>query len=143
MKIRSVMTPCPYKIKSSESIDEALEMMGLRNIRHLPVVEDGDIIGVLTERDIIVSKHVCDTSGYCPLVGDICSKDPLIVDIESPLGEVTKEMASEKAEVALIADESGNFVGIFTTNDACRVITMLFEEGHRVFLSKKKLHLSF
>ena len=128
MKINSVMTPCPYTINSTQSIDQALEMMGVRGIRHLPVVENGDLIGVLTEQYITVAKTVCDTSGYCPLVGDICKKDPLVADSEALVADVAAEMASQKAEVALVADDNGNFLGIFTTTDACRVLSMMFEE---------------
>ena len=128
MQISSVMTPCPYTIHASASIDEALEMMGVRGIRHLPVVENGDLLGVLSERDIAVAKNVCDTSGYCPLVGDICHKDPLVADGDATVAEVAKEMAEEKAEVALIADSEGNFLGIFTTIDACKTLALAFDE---------------
>lgn len=128
MQISSVMTPCPYTINSSSSIDEALEMMGVRGIRHLPVVENGDLLGVLSERDIAVAKNVCDTSGYCPLVGDICQKEPLVADGDASVGEVAAEMAEEKADVALISDAEGNFLGIFTNTDAYRVLAMLVNE---------------
>ncbi|MCB0318416.1 MAG: CBS domain-containing protein [Bdellovibrionales bacterium] len=128
MKISDVMTPCPYTINSSQSIEQAVEMMTVRGIRHLPVVENGELLGILTEQYIKVAKTVCDTSGYCPLVGEICQKDPLVAESDATVADVATEMAKEKAEVALIADSDGNFLGIFTTNDACRVLAMLFEE---------------
>ena len=128
MKISEVMTPCPYHISGTASIKAALEMMAIRNIRHLPVVEDGDLVGVVSERDLKLSKFVCDATNYCPLLRDLVQTEPLIVFGEQEIAAVAQSMAERKADVALVSDHDGNFVGIFTTNDACRLIHMILEE---------------
>ena len=46
------MTPFPYSIGRGESILAARDMMNLHGIRHLPVMEDNRLIGVVTDRDI-------------------------------------------------------------------------------------------
>ena len=129
MKISQVMTPCPYHISGTAGMEAAIEMMAIRNIRHLPVVEDGDLIGVVSDRDLRLSKFVCETTKYCPLLRDLCQQEPLIVLADQDVSEVAKSMAEVKADVALVSDESGNFVGIFTTNDACRLIHIILEEA--------------
>ena len=129
MKISQVMTPCPYHISGTAGMEAAIEMMAIRNIRHLPVVEDGDLIGVVSDRDLRLSKFVCEATKYCPLIRDLCHQEPLIVLADQDVSDVAKSMADVKADVALVSDEAGNFVGIFTTNDACRLINMILEEA--------------
>jgi len=128
MKIADIMTPCPYRIGASTSLDEALEKMSLRNIRHLPVIEGSRLVGVLSERDARLSKLVCEVTGNCPTAGAVCSTDPHIFQAEDDVSIVAKEMAERKIDCALVADEAGNFVGIFTTTDACRLIHLILEE---------------
>lgn len=128
MQIADVMTPCPYKIEASKGVDEALKVMDLRSISHLPVVGGDEVIGVVSKKDLEVAKHVCDSTSYCPTVGDICREDPYFVDSTTLLAEVTSAMAAKKTDYALVTDADGNFVGIFTTTDACRVVTLLLNE---------------
>ena len=129
MKMSDVMTPCPYRISGDASVTEALEAMHVRDIRHLPVVAEGSLIGVLTERDARLSEFSCKETGHCPRVGAICSKDPLVVQDTQEVSEVALEMADRKIECALVSDAEGNFVGIFTTSDACRLIYLLLDKS--------------
>lgn len=128
MKIAQVMTPCPYHVLGSSDVDHALEMMGIRNIRHLPVVEEGDLLGVVSKRDLELSKFVCQSTKHCPALSDLVQTDPLVVLDSADVAEVAKEMANKKVEVALVADTNGNFVGIFTTSDACNLVHTILEE---------------
>ena len=129
MKMSDVMTPCPYRISGDASITEALEAMRVRGIRHLPVVAEGNLVGVLMERDARLSEFTCKESGHCPRVGAICLKNPLVVQDTQEVSEVAFEMAEKKLECALISDSEGNFVGIFTTTDACRLIYLLLDKA--------------
>jgi CBS domain-containing protein len=47
-----VMTPTPDTVKSSDSVVHALEMMNTRRYRHLPVVDQGKLIGIVSIRDL-------------------------------------------------------------------------------------------
>ena len=109
-------------------MDDAIEKMTLRNIRHLPVIENGRLIGLLSERDARLSKMVCEVTGNCPSAGSVCSTNPHIFQADDDVSMVAKEMAERKIDCALVADEAGNFVGIFTTTDACRLIHLILEE---------------
>jgi len=53
MKVADVMTPEPITIESVSSIDRALELMDRLDIRHLPVMEDGRLAGILSDRDVL------------------------------------------------------------------------------------------
>lgn len=123
--IKNFMTPCPYTVNADTSLDKALEMMKLRSIRHLPVVSDGNLIGVVAERDILVSQMVCQTTKFCPSVGDICFKEPLIFTESTTLSDVALKLAESREDCAIISDDAGNFVGIFTTTDACKALHLV------------------
>lgn len=51
--LRDVMTPSPLSVASDVSILDAAQMMGERNLRHLPVVEGGNLVGVVSIRDVL------------------------------------------------------------------------------------------
>jgi acetoin utilization protein AcuB len=53
MKVADVMTPEPVTIESVSSLDRALELMDRLDIRHLPVLEDGRLAGILSDRDVL------------------------------------------------------------------------------------------
>jgi len=128
MKISNCMTNCPHRITADTSLDEALESMQLKGIRHLPVVDDGELIGVLSERDAKLTIAVCQEKGFCPQVSEICQKEPHLVHSDDDLSAVTSEMAEKKMDYALVADDSGAVIGIFTTTDALRLVSIMADE---------------
>ena len=46
--IKSVMTPFPYSIETERSLDDARAMMNRHNVHHLPVMQNGRLIGVIS-----------------------------------------------------------------------------------------------
>ena len=51
--LRDVMTPSPLTIGADDSILAAAALMGERSIRHLPVVEGGNLVGIVSIRDVL------------------------------------------------------------------------------------------
>lgn len=128
MKIKSVMSPSARKIPASATLQEALDIFGRFSIRHLPVVDGEDIIGVLTESDTRLALAVCSTAGSCPAVGKVCRPDPYVVGADDPVSDVVRKMADKKYDCALVADDEDNFVGIVTTTDVCRLLSLMLDE---------------
>ncbi len=128
MEIGLIMTPCAHTIPSTASLQEALESMWEKRVRHLPVIEDGQVVGVLSESDLLLSKSICLTTGYCPNVGEIYRKEPKFVKASTSASEVTAAMTQDKLDAVLITDGGGRVIGIFTTTDVCRLAYNLLEE---------------
>lgn len=128
MKISDVMTPCPHFISSKASLDEAMNKMQLRSIRHLPVVDNGELLGVLSERDVLLSQMVCKATNYCPTVGDTCVGTVYAVKSDQEVADVAHEMAESKLDCAIIIDEKEAVVGIFTSTDAFRLLHLSIRE---------------
>ena len=127
LQITDIMTPCPNTIESHKCVADAKQLMQIGGIRHLPVVEDGDLVGILSEREVQLAEIVEKAMGGMPRVGDICQKDPHVVFDDTPLAEIASEVAERKIDCALIVDKDAGLIGIFTTVDACRCIQVLLE----------------
>lgn len=53
MHVRDSMTPAPITITLTESLQGAMELMAMKRIRHLPVIDEtGKLIGLVTDRDL-------------------------------------------------------------------------------------------
>jgi acetoin utilization protein AcuB len=128
-RISSVMTPFPHSIEMTASIAEARKMMRELEIRHLPVVDNGVLVGVVTDRDI---KLALDPGLGLPAdtelsVRNVCIRDPFVVDVTAALDQVLMEMAARHIGSALVTKHD-RLAGIFTVTDACRHYARLLRE---------------
>ncbi len=116
------MTPLPYSVAIDARIAEAREVMAEHDVRHLPVTDDGELVGVITERDIaLVLDPELDVPFHEELrVRTVCVRDAYVVGPEEPLATVLAEMARRRIGSALVAIH-GQLLGIFTVTDACRL----------------------
>ena len=112
-KVKSVMSPFPYSITSIESLDRAAEMMASHGIRHLPVVDDERLVGVISARDLSRAGEGARS------VRDVAHLEAYVVDLSTPIDRVLLHMAEEHIDAALVV-KKGRLVGIFTFTDACQ-----------------------
>ncbi len=119
--IKLVLTPFPFSIEIDASIAEARAMMREHDIHHLPVVEDGALIGVLSEREVRLLEASRRGDGDGVRVGDACVRDVYAVDVDTPLDEVLQALADSHRGSALVL-KNGKLVGIMTASDGCRVL---------------------
>jgi acetoin utilization protein AcuB len=114
--LASCMTPLPFTVGPDDSLRMARTIMRDHGIRHLPVVADERLVGVLSERDA-TSQSATGRN----VVRDAMTPAPFVVQIEAPLAEVAREMARRKLGSTIVLDGE-RVVGIFTTMDALRVL---------------------
>ena len=117
--VKAVMTPFPWYVDAGESLARASEVMAEHEIRHLPVTEDGTLVGVLSERDVGAAEshrpgELGEVTGR-----DVCAMDAYVVELTAPLDVVLLGMAERRIGSALVA-KRGKLVGILTATDACR-----------------------
>jgi acetoin utilization protein AcuB len=117
------MTPCPRTIERDAMMSEARAEMRRLNVRHLPVVDGGELVGIVSERDLSFAERFVDARDTA--VGDVMTTEPYLAVPYAPLADVAFEMAKQKYGAAIIVD-AGNVVGVFTAIDALRAIA----EGH-------------
>ncbi len=118
--IQKFMTAMPHTVGKDIPIKKALELMREHQIRHLPVQEAGKLVGVLTDRDLKLAASF--EGAYKLAVDEVMTSDPYTVRPEAPLDQVVLEMAEHKYGCAIVQQENGKVVGIFTSIDALRVL---------------------
>lgn len=118
--IEKYMTAMPHTINAQLPMQEAVKLMNSHGIRHLPVQDGGRLVGVLTDRDVKLASSFTDADKL--RVEDVMTNDPYTTQPQSALDEVVDEMAEKKFGCAVVLQENGRVVGIFTANDGLRVL---------------------
>ena len=119
--LKTAMTPFPYSVDIEASFDEASELMGHHNVRHLPVTDNRSVVGVITDKDMTSAMNLHSSSGASASlnVRDLYMADPYIVSVDEPLDNVLMTMAQRHIGSAIVT-RAGKLVGMFTSVDACR-----------------------
>ncbi len=129
-KIEKYMTPMPHTIGSKIPMDKAIDLMRTHRIRHLPVQEEGKLVGVLTDRDIKLASSFTQ-EGSVLQVDDIMTPDPYTITPQASLDVVVAEMAEHRYGCAIVVQENGKVVGIFTAVDGLRVLNEIIHQNYR------------
>jgi acetoin utilization protein AcuB len=120
------MTTSPYSIGQEQRLSQAHRLMREHNIRHLPVLHGGLLVGVLSDRDLHLIETLRDVDPEKVLIEEAMSPTVYTVSPKAMLDEVVREMAHHKYGCAVVID-NGKVVGVFTTIDAMRVFADLLE----------------
>jgi CBS domain-containing protein len=123
------MTPFPYSVDVEAPVDEALRFMREHKIRHLPVTQDGKLVGMISDRDIklMLGPDFAYPNARELKVRDAYVADSYIVDLATPLVQVLSHMAEHRLGSALVTRHD-KLAGVFTTTDACRVFAEYLQQ---------------
>jgi acetoin utilization protein AcuB len=122
-QVIAFMTPFPHSIDVDAPLEDAHRLMREHRFRHLPVMSGGEIVGVLTDRDIkLVLGPDFGTPDERELrVRDAYVERPCVVPASTPVAKVARVMAQNRIGSAIVT-KHGKLVGIFTVTDACRAL---------------------
>ena len=120
------MTKNPHCIGHDQPLSKAHERMRELRVRHLPVLDGGKLVGILSQRDLFFLETLRDVNPAKVSVEEAMSADVYVVPPERPLGEVAAKMVQSKLGCAVVA-RGGHVTGIFTTSDALRVLVNIVE----------------
>jgi acetoin utilization protein AcuB len=124
--VQKYMTYVPQSIGFDQTIAQARAYMRKLHIRHLPVLKGGELIGVITDRDINLVLGFNDTDADTLKVEEAFTPDPYFTSPTTLLSEVVAHMAEKKYGCALVVDNH-KLVGIFTETDAYKALAELLE----------------
>lgn len=124
-RVRDFMTVCPLTIGLSQPLSVAHEMMRARRIRHLPVLDNGDLVGVVSIGDLHLIETLKGVDPSVVTVEEAMTPEPYAVKADAPIGDVALEMATRRYGSAIVM-ERGKVVGMFTTVDALYALAMVF-----------------
>jgi acetoin utilization protein AcuB len=127
-KIRAHMTPTPHSIGRDQPLTRAHALMREYQIRHLPVLDGGVLVGLLSDRDLHLIETLRDVDPERVSVEEAMSPIVYAVGPDAPLDQVLDEMAKHKYGCAVVMQQQ-QVIGIFTTSDVCRTLAALLR-GH-------------
>lgn len=122
--IRDSMTKSVHTIGASLTLADAAKLMKKHQIRHLPVLDNGALVGLVSDRDVQMISGMSELDPTCILVEDAMSQAPWTVEPTTPLLDVATHMAESKVGSAVVM-EHDKVVGVFTTTDGMRVLAEL------------------
>ena len=127
-RVGAAMTPFPYFTRPQDNVEKVERMMNEHEIRHIPVLEDGRVVGIVSERDfhIPVSPVLPKIDKQQILVRDVAFYDPYVVEIDTPLDQVVSKMAEDRIGSAIVV-KKGKLVGILSVIDVCHVLADLLK----------------
>lgn len=120
-EINQYMTAGPHTIGPGNSLATARKVMLDYGVRHLPVLDGGRIVGLLSERDLLLVESLPGVNPTDVRVEDAMVQSPFLVPRHAPLAEVVATMAERKLGSAVVT-EGEKVVGVFTTVDALRAL---------------------
>lgn len=123
-------TPAPYQVGVSEPISVVRQLMHQTGIRHLPVVENNKPVGIISSRDIALMEMLGPYDDM--LAKDVMHSDPFTVVSGSTLETAALEMSSRKIGSAIVVDDEGCLVGIFTSTDALNALVEILRDDDTI-----------
>lgn len=112
-----IMTPDPVTIAPRESLQRAAQLMDEFNVGALPVCEDRQVLGIITDRDIAVRAVAIGQDPGKTRVGDVMSSTVRLCGRDADAHEVLLEMARVQIRRLLVQDEAGQLVGVISLGD--------------------------
>jgi acetoin utilization protein AcuB len=143
MRIKDVMTKNPVTADSETLVLDAQRIMRENNIRRLPVLDKGKLVGIITKHDLLEAAPSPATSlsvfelNYLLAkmkVKEIMKKNPVTITPDTPFEEALR-LGQEKKIGSFPVVENGKLVGITTESDIIRFVTRVLgikEEGSRI-----------
>jgi acetoin utilization protein AcuB len=122
--IETFMTRSPHCIGKDQKLVTAQALMRAGRLRHLPVLEAGKLVGMLSQRDIYFLETIRGVDPEEDTVEDAMTQDAYQVAPSARLHDVIGTMAKQKLGSAVVV-EAGRVVGLFTTTDALTVLAGL------------------
>jgi acetoin utilization protein AcuB len=138
MKAHDVMTPNPLTVTQQATLAEVWDLMRKAEIRHVPVVDGGVLVGMVSDRDLafLDVARLLRTEGADALrrelatsVVDIMSAAAIFVEAEADLGDVVDLMLESKVgAIPVVRPDTREVVGIISYTDVLREVWDLVAE---------------
>jgi len=140
MLVKNWMSKDVITIDVNDSMQKAVKLLKEHDIRMLPVMRKGKLVGIVTDRDLKRSSAsdatTLDVHELLYLISkikvkDIMTKDPITVPPDFTVEETAEVLLNNKISGAPVVDQDGNIIGTITQTDLFRVLISLTGVGKR------------
>jgi CBS domain-containing protein len=119
MKVRELMTSDPATVEPKATLGEVATLMKQEDCGSIPVVEGGRLVGIVTDRDIVIRAVAAGKDPKSVRVSEVMSADPVTVRPNEEVDQARKVMADRQIR-RLPVVEDGALVGILVTAQIAR-----------------------
>jgi CBS domain-containing protein len=119
-KVREVMTDRPRCITPETLVSEAARLMKSEDVGSLPILDGEKLIGIVTDRDIVLQAVAEEKDPRGMPVREVASQDLVTVGQDDDLSEALNRMASHQVRRIPVVDEDDRLVGIVAQADVAR-----------------------
>jgi acetoin utilization protein AcuB len=128
--VRQYMTALPETIEDDLSLSDAKDRMYRLRVHHLPVLRDGKLVGILSQRDIAVAEALAVVDYAKISVASVMTQVPFTCGPNAHVEAVAREMAKHYYGSAIVVDPEhpAQVVGVFTTTDALRALADVIDQ---------------
>lgn len=137
MLVNEVMTKEVITADPGISAQEAAKIMNQNGIGSIILVSDEKLVGILTERDIVINLVMDDLSASETPVKEIMTEDPVLIEDDADVDEAIEAMNEHKVK-RLPVVSGGNLVGIITTSDICAMQPRMVERISELITAPKR-----
>ncbi len=123
MEIIHIMSKHPETVEPGDTLAKAAEMMEVGGFRRLPVVKDGEVVGILTERDVRVHRGHLEATR----VNAAMSEPVMSVAPHTTVQEAVRLLLKHKVGGLPVIDK-GTLVGMVTTTDMLGALLEIVED---------------
>ena len=138
MTARDLMTPDPITVAPDASISDVWDLMSEHDIRHVPVVQDGALVGMLSSRDLPLSDilRLLSVEGAVALnremakpVSKIMSRDVISVVPDARASDLVRLLLEHKVgAIPVVGASTGKLLGIVSYIDVLRALQDRLDE---------------
>jgi len=115
--VRELMTADPRTVEPTTSTVEAAQIMREEDAGRVPVVEGDQLVGIVTDRDIVLRVVAEARDPRTVTVGEIASRQLVTIDPEQSVDEAARLMAEHQVRRLPVVEEDGQLVGIVAQAD--------------------------
>jgi acetoin utilization protein AcuB len=133
MQVREWMSPDPVTVTPQTTVADARTLLSEHGFRHLPVVDGGVLVGIVSDRDVAINPRALRAAVRSHTVGDlvdddrtveaVMSRDPHVVDAEATLDAAARLLVSRQISALPVIDDGRALIGIITSVD-CLLATL-------------------
>ena len=138
--IYSIMTPNPDVVGPKDTLEQVRDLMNNNGYHHLPVVENGILIGIISQRDYLkVISSAFDNREEkkrnekllrAVLVQDVMSKNPVTIYEDQTVHDALAIFNENKIHALPVVNTLGKLEGIVTVFDFLGVVDFLMEKAN-------------
>lgn len=120
MQVREVMTPDVTTVRPDSSLIEIAKIMREEDIGSVPVTDNEQLLGMVTDRDIVIRGLVEGHDGLDRTAADVMSPDVRCCAADDDVEEVLRDMGDQQLRRMPVIDDDKRLVGIVSLGDLSR-----------------------